>query len=245
MFSRRLALAALLVAACRPGVVTPAPDPSTTTTGPPVATSSTVVEPSVTRPGEAGAPLRLAELAARISPHRTALREAGVKRYRFRSRVTVLDSSRITASYEARATVDPALLAVSSSGIVGVFDVVFSEYEGWYRYPGADWAPIDPRRPWRWNPAGPIYSYATAGVIAEMTLRSDPEARGREAVGGLLTTKISKRFENGTGIDVWVTDEGVVVKVSVTEPAGGDGFAVLDWEMYDINGDFAVELPHR
>ncbi len=242
MSARRLVLGALILAACRPGglpssTVSPAARVATAPTTTLRAVSST---PS---PAPDAGPVTVAELAGRISPHRVALRKAGVKRYRFRSRVTVLGSSRLTATYEAAATVDPALLQVSSTGIVGVFDVVFSEYEGWYRYPGGDWTPIDPRRPWRWNPAGPIYSYATAGVIAEMTLRSEPEARGREVVGELFTTRISKTFDDGTGIDVWVTDEGVVARVSVTEPVDTGGFAVLDWEMYDINGDFGIELP--
>ncbi len=227
MLRRGLAVAAMLAAACQ-GVTPAIPDSPTTAPSP---TTS------------APAPPDLSDLAERISPHRTALRRAGVERYRFRSRVSILGSERMDATYEAAATVDPAMLRLTSRGMVGTFEVVLGDEVAWYRYPGSRWTRIDPAHPWRWNPGGPIYSYALAGVIAEMTLDAGARPAGRQSLQDRPTTRAVKEFDDGTRIEVWVGDEGVVMKVVVTEPVPTGGLTVLEWEIFDINGDFTVEAP--
>ncbi len=227
---RGLTVVAVVLAACQGVAPASTPDPADPSSPATTATTGTVP-----------APPTLAELATRISPHRAALRRAGVERYRFRSRVTVAGSGRMQATYQAVASVDPAVVRLRSTGMVGEFDIALSEYQAWYRYPGSDWVATE--RPWRWNPAGPIYSYAVAGVIAEMTLRTDAETAGRQRLAGLVTTRAVRSLEDGTVIEVWVSDEGVVMRVVVTEPVTTGGFAVSEWELYDINGDFVVEVP--
>ncbi len=227
MLRRGLAVAAMFAAACQG--VTPA-----TTTDPAPPPSPTVTSPRTPD---------LDDLADRISPHRAALRRAGVDRYRFRSRVSISGSERMQATYEAAATVDPAMLRLVSRGMVGTFEAVLGDDDAWYRYPGSRWTRVDPAHPWRWNPGGPIYSYALAGVIAEMTLDAGARPVGRQSLQDRPTTQVVKDFDDGTRIEVWVSDEGVVMKLVVTEPVPTGGLTVLEWEIFDINGDFTVEAP--
>lgn len=211
--------------------------PETTVSAPPAPVEATTGTPAALGDGDVS---RFSELASTIDPTGAGLARAGIEAYRFVSTVEFVDRPRLGSTYVGEVTLQPAATRVRATGDTGAFQFLSSDEGTWFRF-GDTWF-TSAQGGFRWNPAGPIPTYAVASIIGRIALgRGTIVDLGTETILGRSVRRL-RRVEDTLQVDVLVTADGLVLGLEML-----DDLPVADrivrWHIAEEIDEFDIDPP--
>ena len=116
------------------------------------------------------------------------------------------------------------------------------EINGEFLYQAEDGTWQDSDR-FEWPPFGPLPEWDFAQATASSCVESDPEQIGAEEIAGVVTLHLKCGFDE-SGVDVWVDQNGLVMKLVIEEAEPGTSLLLQTvWEVTALDVEPDGPLP--